>query len=579
MEKTGKILAIFLLIFLFFVVFLSGMVSTITQPNHARNYFKVEPLPTFRGSIVSKDGHTLASSVRQWQVVFDGRHAYEEKKPLLAALLSRYLDQDEAHLLGLLERNHRILIAKDLSTRQAQDIRQLSGKLDRLGVFRTLEVNGQRIRYGLEVTAHEPGTRRYLYGDLAQPILGYIQKSSGIGEMGLERSYENSLKEQASGGIRAQRDAGGNLIYNNRLQRTPPQHGATLQLTLDAKLQKELETLLDIRREGFEASEVIAAVMESTTGRVIAIGSSNRYDPNLITTESLPNTRMNAIQYPFEPGSVMKPFILSLLFEEGAAGQYDLIRGYNGRLQLGSEVIVDDLPRAWISAEDVIVYSSNVGIAQLALGLSAYKMHDGLSGFGFAKPTGIDLPYEAVGELPGIHRYRTDIYRATTGYGYGLRATFTQLLKAYNIFNNNGISLPPHLVERMRGEHDPLALAPKVPSRVISEATAMKMMQILRKTVLQGTGRQARVEGIFTAGKTGTAQIARSGGYSAAHHNSFFGFANDEKSRYTIGVLLIEPQEEILAGRTAAPIFKEVVDLLVANAYLTPGTLLEAAKE
>jgi cell division protein FtsI (penicillin-binding protein 3) len=568
MEKTGKILAIFLLIFLFFVVFISGVVGTITQPTHQRSYYKTENLPAFRGAIVSKDGHTLASSSSHWQLVFDGRHAHDEKKPLLAALLARYLDQNEEHLLGLLLRNQRVLLAKELTTTQAQALKSLSRALDKKGVFRTLDVGGNKIRYGLEVTPHQPARRNYLYEEMAQPVLGYVQKSSGQGEMGLERFYESSLKAQRAGALYGQRDAGGNLIYNNRLDQTRPKHGATLMLTLDLALQGRIEALLDAQAEVFEASEVIAGVMESTTGRLVALASSNRYNPNQITGESLANTRMNVIQYPFEPGSVMKPFILSLLFEEGSAGQYDLVRGYNGRLELGNEVIEDDFPRAWLSAEDVIVYSSNVGIAQLALGLSAYKMHDGLSRFGFAKSTGIDLPYEAVGDLPGIHRYRTDIYRATTGYGYGLRTTFMQLLKGYNIFNNNGIAIAPHLVERMGGEFDPLALPPKVPERILTEATAMKMMQILRKVVLKGTGKNAQVEGIFTAGKTGTARIAFSGGYSDTHHSSFFGFANDETNRYTIGVLFIDPKKEDMAARTAAPTFKEIVEILRANEYL-----------
>ncbi len=568
MEKTGKILAIFLLIFLFFVVFLSGMVNTITQPTHARGYFKTEPLVALRGSIASADHHTLAASHQHWQLVFDGRYAYESKWPLLAALLARYLDQEEHHLLAQLARQQRVLLAKELSSGQAQALKRLSSALDRQGVFRTLDVGGTRLRYGLEVTPQNPQGRHYLYGDLAQPVLGYVQRSSGIGEMGLERFYESSLRPQSVGGIRAQRDVGGNLIHNNRMERTPQQDGASLALALDLALQRELEQLLDQQKEAFEAQEVMAAIMHSDSGRLVALASSNRYNPNRITQESLAHTRMNVVQYPFEPGSVMKPFILALLFEEGAAGQYDLVRGYNGRLELGGEVIEDDFPRAWLSAEDVIVYSSNVGIAQLALGLSAYKMHDGLSSFGFAKPTGIDLPYEAVGDLPGIHRYRTDIYRATTGYGYGLRTTFMQLLKAYNIFNNSGVAIAPHLVERMGGSYDPLALPPKVPQRVIGEPTAMKMMQILRKTVLQGTGRQAQVEGIFTAGKTGTAKIAYSGGYSDTHHSSFFGFANDQTERYTIGVLFIDPQKESMAARTAAPTFAEAAKLLIERGYL-----------
>ena len=570
MEKTGKVLAIFLLIICFFVIFLSGMLSTVSQKNHSRNYFKEETQPAFRGTVTSVDGHTLAQSARRWEVIFDGRHIEEEKKPLVARLLSLYSGQEESQLLELLRRDTRVVLGRDFTTREAKNLQHLSTQLDRLGAYKSFVQNGTTLRFGLEILPLEPPVRLYPYGELAQPVLGYVKKQDGEGQMGLERFYENPIRGKEPGVIRALRDAGGNLIYNNRLEFSPARHGESLTLALNAKLQQDLEALLDAQQQRVEAAEVIAGVMESASGRIVALASSNRYDAGLITQETLPHTRMNVVQYPFEPGSVMKPFIVALLFEEGAAGQYDLVRGYNGRLKIGSETITDTTPKEWFSVEDVVAYSSNVGIAQLALNLSPYKLHDGLSSFGFSRQSGVDLPYEAVGELPGVHRYRTDIYRATTGYGYGLRVTFMQLLKAYNVFNNSGYTVTPHLADHLSGDAALDTLPLQQNTRVVGEATAMKLLQILRKTVTKGTAKGADVEGLFVAGKTGTAHIARAGSYKNDYHSTFFGFANDHENRYTIGVLFIDPRLDHLAGKTSAPTFSDVVKLLVKHQLLKP---------
>ncbi|GHV08957.1 penicillin-binding protein [Campylobacterota bacterium] len=572
MEKTGKILAIFLLVFLFFVIFIAGVVNTIHKHSLDRGYLRTETQKPFRGAVMAQDGLILASSQRTYSLAFDGRNAANPK--LIAQTLSLYLPQNESEITQLLERESRVFLARDLTITEAKNLAHLSRELDRKGAFRSFVQNGATIRYALEITPNEIDTRVYPYGELAQPILGFVQKTSGAGQMGVERFYEPQLTPAHSGRLRAQRDAGGNLIYNDDLELTKPQHGLNAHLTIDPKLQARLETIATDAKASNDAAEVIIGIMDSRTGKIAALATSNRYDAKLITNETLANTKMNAVQYAFEPGSVMKPFILALLLDDGQIGQFDLVRGFNGKFKIGTETITDVTGREWFSAEDVIVFSSNIGIAQLALHLSAYKIFDGLSSFGFSRVSGVDLPYESAGTIPTLTKYRTDIYRATTGYGYGLSVTFVQLLKAYNVFNNNGKIVTPRLLQRLIGSGAPPIAAGET-RRVIGESTAEKMLAILRKTVEKGSAKEALVAGVFTAGKTGTAHIASAGGYKNDYHNSFFGFANDDAHRYTIGVLVVDPKRLHFASRTAAPIFADTVKLLVSlnllNASLTKG--------
>ncbi|GHS88741.1 penicillin-binding protein [Campylobacterota bacterium] len=563
MENTGKIVAIYLFILLFAIVFIIGAIGALRGSDYDRDYFKTEAVPAFRGSIVSSDWRTLSLSERRFSVAFDGRDA--ENRPLIAKLVALFAFRSEAEITDLLNREARVILAKDLSVSDAKNLRQLSAELDRRGAFKPVLVQGAFIRRGLEVIEQQPHTRLYEYGSLLQPVLGYMHKFNGTGQMGLERFYEAKLKAVKEGSFKAPRDAGGNLIYNSQMRHTPAQNGLSLQLSVNAFLQYDLERTLDAARAEMDASEIICAVMESSSGSLLALATSARYDAGSITNETIVNMRMNAAQYPFEPGSVMKPFIVAILFDENLAGQYDLVRGYGGRFKIGSETINDLERREWFSVEDVVVYSSNIGAAQLAMRLSPYQLFDGLSAFGFAKPSGIDLPYEATGDLPGLHKLRGDIYRATAGYGYGLRVTFIQLLKAYNVFNNGGVMVAPRLVEQFIGANAP-AIEAAEQTRVISEASAMKIIQILRKTIVRGNA--AVIDGIFTAGKTGTAHIARGGSYINDYHNTFFGFANGGDQKYTIGVLVIDPKKHHYASRTAAPIFLRVTNLLIKHNLL-----------
>ena len=565
MEKTNKIVAIFLSILLFCVIFIAALLNTLRTESFDRDYYRKELEPSLRGAIITSDGMTLASSANSFNIAFDGRNA--EDKKLIAKLFALYSGKSEAHILELLGRGTRVFLAKDLTTTEAKNIAHLSRKLDRAGAFKSFVQNGETKRYGLDIVPAENPNRIYLFGDLLQPALGFVQKSSGTGQMGIERFYEVQIKAESDGFVKAQRDASGNMIYNGSIDTSAPQNGFNAVLTINGKLQSDIERALDRAKEQIDALEVIAAVMESGSGRLITLATSNRYDASGITNETLANTRMNAVQYSFEPGSVMKPFVVALLFDEGLNGQYDLVRGYNGRCTIGRETITDVTPREWLSVEDVVIHSSNIGIAQLALNLSAYKLFDGLNSFGFSHPSGVDLPYEATGELPVLSRYRTDIYRATTGYGYGLRVTFMQLIKAYNVFNNGGILVAPRLVEKLIGENAP-PLNTQEGIRVIGAASAEKIMNILRKTVVKGSAKQAIVEGVYTAGKTGTAHIARAGSYQNDYHNAFFGFANDSSHRYAIGVLVIDPRNDHYASRTAAPIFAETVELLITHDLL-----------
>ena len=311
--------------------------------------------------------------------------------------------------------------------------------------------------------------------------------------------------------------------------------------------------------------------MESDTGKIISMASSNRYLPTKIKKSDYPSLNANIIEYSFEPGSVLKPIIFSLLLELKLINPYDLVNGHNGRFKIGRKTITDEHKFQWLSAENVIVHSSNIGIAQMAQKLPALEYYQGLIDFGFSQKSRLELPYEKAGSIPAINQLKNEIYKATTSYGYGLNVNVMQLLKAYNAFNNRGRILQPYFVDKLIDMHGNVeSITPAGSVQVISTATAERMKKILIKTVKEGTGTGTITKGLEIGGKTGTAHIAERGRYVRKYNTSFFGFANDKKHKYTIGVTVVQPRKNHFASLTAVPTYKSIVDLLVEFDYLKP---------
>lgn len=158
-----------------------------------------------------------------------------------------------------------------------------------------------------------------------------------------------------------------------------------------------------------------------------------------------------------------------------------------------------------------------------------------------------------------------------------MTATFIQLLKAYSIFNNDGQMITPRIVNYLTHDGNKYKPYEDKPEKIVSKETADSMKKMLIKTVTDGTGKSAKIDGLEIGGKTGTAQIARGGKYLKKYISSFFGFVNDDKGNsYTIGVTVINPISTgthwyyYYASWSAVPVFKEIVQNLVKLNYLTP---------
>ena len=210
----------------------------------------------------------------------------------------------------------------------------------------------------------------------------------------------------------------------------------------------------------------------------------------------------------------------------------------------------------------------------MAQRLDEQSYYNGLQAFGFSFPTNIDLPYEKDGLIPTQSTLKSYVYKGSVSYGYGLRVTFVQMLRAYAVFSNGGYLITPYLRDYTLSRNNK-----KIdfnhndnPLMILSPYTADTMQKTLIKTVDEGTAKQTKVEGVIVGGKTGTARVAVNGKYGDNYIGSFFGFAKDEKSSYTIGVVVFESsaKSSYYASQTATPIANKIIKAMIEEGYLKP---------
>jgi len=550
------------------------------KARHSPSLFTSESTKAQRGSIISADGFHIATTQKLYKAMVNTKNIDPQKEELFIELFSIYTGIDHERLRKKIHsRRGTVVLSYHIGPKVAQYLKSLAFELLKFKVFIEYEGrNSERILQGLSVI--ESGeTREYPYGKLLTPLIGYPHKVEEdgytriYGVKGLEKSYDEELSAQVDGKQLAPRDVNSYMILNRQSFTQAAINGMDIKLNIPVTLQIKIEKLLEQYKKELDANEIFITLMESRSSKIISLASSNRFYPKAIQRSDYPSLNTSAIEYSFEPGSVIKPITFALLLDKKLINPYDLVNGHNGRFKIDRKVITDEHKFDWMGAEDVIVYSSNVGMAQLAQKLSGIDFYEGFHKFGLTKLSGADLPYEHKGRMPTIRQLNYDIYRATTGYGYGIDVNLMQLVKAYNVFNNSGRMADPYIVEGFIDQFDRMQKTQhRPPVQVISTATAKRMKKILVKTVNQGTGIKARTEGLEIGGKTGTAHIAKKGRYVHKYNSSFIGFANDGIKKYTLGVTVVQPRTNHFASLTAVPVFKAIVDILVDEGYLTPDT-------
>jgi len=543
--KSKKIFLLYTLIALAFLIFLSVLLLTVLNDRHIPSLYTQETSKSQRGSIISADGFHIATTQKLYKAVVNTLYIDPQKMNLFVELFSIYSGIEKNKIINKIKNaKGPVVLSYNITEKIAQYLKSLSYELRRYNVFvkRKNPKTGYTILHGLNII--ESGeSREYPYGDLLTPIIGYPHKQEEDGYTyikgvkGLEKRFERALSPRQDELRQGKRDVNRYIILNKQSFSRPHINGLNIQLNIPVGLQIRVEKMLDAMKVQLKAKEIICAVMDTKSAKVVTLASSNRYLPKSIKRSDYPSLNSAITEYSFEPGSVMKPITFALLLDNGLVNPYDLVNCHNGRFKIGKKVITDEHDFGWLSAENVIVRSSNIGIAKLAQKLSGVEFHEGLLDFGFAKKSTPDLVYEKRGSIPSAKQLNNEIYKVASSYGYGMRVNLMQLLRSYSVFNNNGRIVTPKIVSSFIDERGRVIKIPNEEQiQVIKSSTADRIKKILIKTVNEGTAKKAKTKGLIVGGKTGTAHIVERGQYVNRYNNSFLGFANDREKTYTMSV-------------------------------------------
>jgi cell division protein FtsI (penicillin-binding protein 3) len=411
--------------------------------------------------------------------------------------------------------------------------------------------------------------RFYPSGTLAGPLLGSVGIDND-GLAGLEVQYDKMLAGKP-GELTVEQDPEGRTIPQGVSRLEPAVRGSDLMLSIDQSLQYELERALVDAVASSTAKGGMAIVEDTRTGGIRAMANVTG-DGAGGARPSTATEHNRAVTDVYEPGSTNKVITISGAIEDGLVTPETRMT-VPDKLPMADAVFQDHEPHPPVnwSVTDILVNSSNVGTIMIGEKLGKTRIDHYLRAYGFGKKTNVGFPGEPAGLLlDPDHWYVTSL--GTVPIGNGLSVSPLQMLQVYVTLANGGMYKPPTLVEAtIDSDGDRHPVQTEAPHRVISEATAGKLVTMLAQNVLSGTGTNAVVPGYFAAGKTGTARKPLDGGrgYSGQYMASFAGFVPAQDPRLAAVIVLDEPTP-IYGGQVAAPVFARIMQYALRLERIPP---------
>lgn len=453
--------------------------------------------------------------------------------------------------------------------------RKLSSKRKFVWIKRHVTPKQARDALDLEITGLDfisEHKRFYPNKTLAAQLLGFTDIDDN-GLEGVEFYYDNYLKGMSER-FTVLKDALGRSF--DAVEQTNLNHsGSNVILTIDSAIQYIAEKTLQETVKKYSAKSGMAIVMVPETGALLALAHYPFFNPNAFGNFSREAWRNRSITDPFEPGSTLKIFSAAAAIESGSSAPNSIFYCENGEYQIGKEIVHDTHPYGWLSLQQIIKHSSNIGAVKLSEITGSESLYKTLRKFGFGSKTRIECPGETGGSLASYKRW-AKIDAGTIAFGQGISVSAMQLVTAVSAIANDGILMKPHIVQAITDHNGGLieSFGPQKVRRVVSSTTAATINRILQTVISAGgTGIKAALDGYTVCGKTGTAQkIDEKGKYTDGKYTaSFVGFAPAEKPAVTVLVVIDEPRKEHYGGIVAAPAFKKIAEKTLHHLNIPPS--------
>jgi len=414
--------------------------------------------------------------------------------------------------------------------------------------------------------------RHYPMGRLVSNVVGFTSVDNR-GLEGIELEYDSALSGSP---VR-------NIFYAD-VRRRPIRpkeqdgklaNGVGIILTIDSTIQQFARDELAKRCEEYEAESGVAIVAEPRSGAILAMVSLPDFDPSNISNADPNNFRSRAITDWYEPGSILKPLVTAIALDAGVVNTTEKIfcehGSYSGTYKGRSFGRIGEYKQGFgdLTVREILINSSNIGMAKVGQRLGKDRLYEGLRLFGFGEKTGIELPGEVTGLLRTPDKWTA--YSVTRiPFGQEICVTAIQLVRAYCILANGGRLVHPFLVRAVvdnDGKVNKLQQPPPPVGFLIRNEVARWVIgEAMASVVNEGTGKRAQLEKWQVFGKTGTANIANSDsrGYSQRNYvASFICGAPAEDPAVIVLVSIRKPNRSLGKGYTggvvSSPVASEIL--------------------
>ena len=546
-------------------------------------------IPYRRGDILDRNGTYIATSNKVYNLIIDPSQINSDQDNYLEptiSLLSEVFGYDRAEL--------RELIIDKSDSQYIRYDKQLSADKKEEFEARTTEINNaykkdgdkQRV-YG--VWFEDSYLRTYPYGSLACSVIGFARSDGDEGTGGIEQYYNSSLIGTAGREY-------GYLNDDSNLERVikSAQNGNTIVSTIDVNIQTIVEKY--IKQWEDEAGSKITAciVMDPNNGEILAMATSNSFDLNNprdltghYTQEEIDAMddeakseawnklwRNFCVSDTYEPGSPSKIFTVAAALEEGVInGSESFV--CDGYQEVGGWKIrcVKRTGHGTLTVEEGLMQSCNDVMMQIASKIGISNFSKFMQMFGFGGKTDIDLPGEAdTSTLIHSESSMVPTDLATNSFGQNYNCTMIQMAAAYASVINGGSYYKPHVVKQILNEQGAVveSIEPELVRETVSQSTTSFINNALLRTVNEGTGAAAKIEGYDIAGKTGTAEKYPRG--TGNYLVSFCGYAPAQNPEVLCYVIIDQPNVESQAHSSyASNIFKNIMTEVLPYMNIFPA--------
>ncbi|GHD76718.1 cell division protein FtsI (penicillin-binding protein 3) [Salinibacterium amurskyense] len=511
-----------------------------------------------RGDIVDTRGAVLADSVERFDIVISPRVTLLRQDASVVVLedlkkITDIIGGDPNEMLTMILENPESdfeYLAKSITLEQYQAVADL----------------------GISWLYYELNPERsYPNGEIAGNLVGFIGTDGP--QAGVELTADECL---AGTDVEASyaRGEDGVALPGSAVETLAPQDGGTLALSIDRDLQFYVQQRMAQTAESLGATWATGVVMRVSDAHLLAVSDWPTVDPNDVNLADRGALGSRAFSTPYEPGSTVKALTAASLIDAGVANQRtQVVSPYALELTNGGGVISDSFYHEdqRLTLAGALVESSNTAIAQYTDLLDAATRHDYLEKFGLGQATGIGFNGESSGTL-----YDAADWDARTNYavqfGQGLSTTSIQMASAYQALGNDGVRLPPVLVESCTWPDGTVTDTPSTEgTRVISETAAEQTLQMMEMVYSSsGSAPNLEIPGYRVAVKSGTAQVAENGAYVGKVVISYAGLAPADDPEYIVIATAGIP-DSIYSGAIAST-FRDIMAQTLTTYRVTPSS-------